>query len=112
MTDCLFCRIVSGEVPADVVHTTERVIVFRDIAPSAPTHLLVVPREHYENVGALAAADPALAGEVAAVAADVAAAQGIGSGWRLVFNSGADAGQTVFHVHGHVLGGGRLSPLG
>lgn len=111
MSDCLFCAIVAGELPADVVHSTDRVIAFRDIAPAAPTHIVVVTREHYDNIGALAAADAELAGELAAVAADVATAQGIGAGWRLVFNSGADAGQTVFHVHGHVLGGQRLGGL-
>jgi histidine triad (HIT) family protein len=111
MSDCVFCGIVAGEVPASVVHTTDRVIAFRDIAPAAPTHIVVVTRQHFDTIGALAAADPELAGELAAVAAEVATAQGIGAGWRLVFNSGADAGQTVFHVHGHVLGGrpfGRL----
>lgn len=112
MTDCLFCQIVAGEIPADVVRESDRVIAFRDIAPHAPTHVLVVPREHFSGIAELAAADPCLAGEVAAFAAEVAAAECIGAGWRLVFNTGAGAGQTVFHVHGHVLGGRPLRGLG
>jgi histidine triad (HIT) family protein len=112
MTDCLFCAIVAGEIPADMVHRGDRVIAFRDIAPHAPTHVLVVPKEHYGNIAELAAADPGLAGEIAAVAADIAAAEGVGEGWRLLFNTGSDAGQTVFHVHAHVLGGRPLRGLG
>lgn len=112
MTDCLFCKLVAGDIPADVVSESPRVVAFRDIAPSAPTHVLVIPREHYDNVGSLAAADPSLVGELAAVAAEVAAGEGVGAGWRLVFNTGPDAGQTVFHVHGHVLGGRSLLALG
>jgi histidine triad (HIT) family protein len=112
VTDCLFCRIVVGEIPADVVQQSDRVIAFRDIAPQAPTHVLVVPKEHFSNIAELVAADPGLVGEVAAVAADVAAAEGVGDGWRLLFNTGPDAGQTVFHVHAHVLGGRPLRGLG
>lgn len=112
MADCLFCRIVSGEIPADTVRDSERVLAFRDISPAAPTHVLVVPKEHYTDVAELAAADPALVGELAREAAAVAKADGVGDGWRLLFNTGAEAGQTVFHVHGHVLGGRRLGALG
>ncbi len=110
--DCLFCRIVAGEVPATVVHETAGTVAFRDIDPKAPVHVLVIPRDHYPTIGALAAADPALAGEVAASAAQVAAAEGLDErGYRLLFNTGADAGQEVFHVHGHVLGGRLLGPM-
>lgn len=112
MADCLFCRLVAGEIPADKVSESDRVIAFRDISPQAPTHVLVVPKAHYADVAELAAADPELVGELASVAAAVAASDGVAGGWRLVFNTGADAGQTVFHVHGHVLGGRRLGALG
>ena len=112
MADCLFCRIVSGEIPGETVRESDRVLAFRDISPAAPTHVLVVPKEHYANVGELAVADPGLVGELAREAAAVAAAEGVGDGWRLLFNTGAEAGQTVFHVHGHVLGGRRLGALG
>ncbi|GAB7047793.1 HIT domain-containing protein [Catenuloplanes indicus] len=108
--DCLFCKIVAGEIPADVVHETETTLAFRDIDPKAPVHVLVVPRAHHPNVAALAAGAPGLAAEVLATAAAVAEAEGLtGSGYRTLFNTGPDAGQTVFHVHAHVLGG---HPLG
>ena len=110
--DCLFCRIVAGEIPASVVHETAGTLAFRDIAPKAPTHVLVIPKAHYATVAELAEADPALAGEVAAAAGQVAVAEGIdASGYRLLFNTGAHAGQEVFHVHGHVLGGAPLGPM-
>jgi len=105
-TDCLFCRIVAGELPAQVVHETPHALAFRDINPQAPTHVVVVPRAHHADAGALAEADPALAGELLRAARAVAESEGIvESGYRLVFNTGAGAGQTVFHVHCHVLGG-------
>jgi histidine triad (HIT) family protein len=110
--NCIFCRIVAGEIPATVVHKTERVLAFRDVAPKAPVHVLVIPREHHENVAALAAHDPSVAAELLDVAAAVAEAEGVvDSGWRLLFNSGPDAGQEVFHVHAHVLGGRPIGPL-
>ena len=109
--DCLFCRLVAGEIPATVVRETDDTIAFRDIAPKAPIHVLVVPRTHHPNVGALTAADPGLTLRVITEAAAVAEAEGIGDGWRLVFNTGAPVGQTVFHVHAHVLGGGRIEGL-
>lgn len=106
--DCLFCKVVAGEVPAELVHEGERVVAFRDINPQAPVHVLVVPREHQPDVGALAGADPTVLAELATVAAQVAADAGHTS-YRLVFNTGTDAGQTVFHVHGHVLAGRHLT---
>jgi histidine triad (HIT) family protein len=109
--DCLFCKLVAGEIPAEIVRETDRLVAFRDIAPQAPVHVLVIPRAHYADIGALAAADPQLAGELAAEAAAVAEAEGVGDGWRLVFNTGENAGQTVFHVHAHVLGGRVLHRL-
>jgi histidine triad (HIT) family protein len=112
LTECLFCRIVAGEIPADTVHESERVLAFRDISPQAPTHVLVIPKAHHADIAELAAADPSLVGELAGTAADIASAEGIDGGWRLLFNTGPGAGQTVFHVHAHVLGGRRLGPLG
>ena len=104
--DCLFCKIVAGEIPADVVLSTDTTLAFRDVNPKAPTHVLVVTKEHYPDAAALAAADPALAGEVLRTAAAVAEGDGVvESGYQLVFNTGAGAGQSVFHVHCHVLGG-------
>ena len=113
MADCLFCRIVAGEVPAKIIRETDRTVAFRDIAPQAPTHVLVVPREHHENAATLAAADPGLLAALVTDGAAAAAAEGIEeSGYRLVFNAGPDSGQTVFHVHLHVLGGAVLAHFG
>lgn len=107
--DCLFCKIVAGELPATVVHETEQTLAFRDIAPQAPVHILVIPKTHHPDIAALVAADPALAGQVLAAAAEVAKSEGLAAdGYRLIFNTGRDGGQSVFHVHGHVLGGRRF----
>ena len=101
----IFTRIVAREIPADIVFESERVIAFRDIAPQAPVHILVVPKtELYANVAELAAGDPALLAEVVAIARQIAEEHS-GGEYRLVFNTGESAGQTVFHVHAHVLGG-------
>jgi histidine triad (HIT) family protein len=108
VADCLFCRIVAGEIPADLVREGERVIAFRDINPQAPVHVLVVPREHHPDVAALAAADPAALAELVTVGGEIAVAEGHDD-YRLVFNTGAGAGQSVFHVHGHVLAGRDLA---
>lgn len=105
--DCLFCRIVAGDLPADIVGRTERAIAFRDIDPQAPMHLLVVPRHHYGDIAQLAAADAGLLAEMIALADNLAGEQADGQ-FRLVFNSGPRAGQSVFHVHGHVIGGAEL----
>lgn len=106
---CLFCQIVVGEVPATIVRETDRTLAFRDINPQAPTHVLVIPRTHFDTVGALVAGDPDLLTELIRESAAVAADEGIDErGYRLVFNSGREAGQTVFHVHAHVLGGRGL----
>jgi len=108
MADCLFCKIVSGEVPGDVVHTTERTVAFRDVNPQAPLHVLVVPRDHYPNAAAVAAGDPAASTEMVQTAAAAAPAEGYDS-YRLVYNTGADAHQTVFHAHLHVLAGRSMT---
>jgi histidine triad (HIT) family protein len=102
--DCLFCGIVAGDVDADVVHRTERTVAFRDLDPQAPTHVLLVPRDHYANAAELAAGDPAASAELIATAAAVATAEGHAD-YRLVFNTGAEAGQSVFHTHLHLLAG-------
>ena len=110
MTDCLFCAIASGDIPADVVYSDDAVVAFRDINPQAPVHVLVIPRAHHANVAEIAAADPALAGLLLAAAGEVAAQQGIvDSGYRIVLNTGEGAGQSVFHVHAHVMGGRDLT---
>jgi len=105
--DCIFCKIVAGTVPADVVAETSRVLAFRDLDPKAPVHVLVVPKEHYGDVAQLAAADPQLLAEVVETAGVVAGSEADGQ-FRFIFNSGPRAGQSVFHVHGHVLAGARL----
>jgi histidine triad (HIT) family protein len=102
----IFSKIIDREIPADIVFESERLIAFRDIAPQAPVHLLVVPKtEQYANVTELATGDPALLAEIVATAKDLAAEHADGD-FRLVFNTGENAGQTVFHVHAHVLAGG------
>jgi histidine triad (HIT) family protein len=106
--DCLFCRIVAGEVPATVVAETDRTLAFRDVQPQAPTHVLVVPREHHADVAALSDADPSLLAEVLATAVQVARSEALDGGYRLVANTGDDGGQSVHHLHVHVLGGRGL----
>jgi histidine triad (HIT) family protein len=107
--DCLFCKIVAGEIPADVVHETGSTIAFRDIEPQAPTHVLVIPRNHHRDAAALAAAEPDTAVELLTAADTVAKQEGLADGYRLVFNTGTGANQLVFHVHLHVLGGRRMT---
>jgi histidine triad (HIT) family protein len=102
--NCLFCRIVTGAITADVVRETDRTVAFRDINPQAPLHALVVPRSHYSNAQALATAEPELAAAVLAECGVVAEQDGV-SDYRIVLNTGPRAGQSVFHVHAHVLGG-------
>jgi histidine triad (HIT) family protein len=106
----LFCAIVAGEIPATTVLETDRVMAFRDINPQAPTHVLVIPKTHYPDVATLAAADAALLGEVIGAVQQVAAAEAVAeTGYRVVFNTGAEAGQTVPHVHAHLLTGRSLT---
>jgi histidine triad (HIT) family protein len=106
MADCLFCRVVAGEVPSEPVHSTGSIYAFRDVTPQAPVHVLLVPRNHYDNAAELANAEPAVMAELMQAAGTVAADLGVAdSGYRLVFNTGAEANQTVNHVHLHLLGG-------
>jgi histidine triad (HIT) family protein len=110
VSDCLFCKIVAGDVPSTEVHATERTFAFRDIEPTAPTHVLVVPREHIAHAGDLTAGHGEVLAEMFTTAQAVARAEGIdGSGYRLVFNVGEDALNSVPHLHLHVIGGRRMS---
>ncbi len=107
---CLFCGIVSGDIPADVVLQDTQTVAFRDISPAAPTHVLVVPRDHHDDLAALSASDRDLTGALMAAATQVAALEGLtDGGYRVVLNTGVDGGQTVGHVHAHVLGGRSLT---
>lgn len=106
--DCLFCKIVSGDIPAEVVHRTETTVAFRDVNPQAPTHVLVVPVSHHADAASLALAEPSVVADLVGSAKAVADAEGL-PGYRLVFNTGEAAGQTVFHTHLHLLGGRGLS---
>jgi histidine triad (HIT) family protein len=109
VADCLFCALAAGDVPATVVREDDLTLAFRDLNPKAPTHVLVIPKVHAPDVGTLAATEPRSLVAMHAAAADVARSEGVAdSGWRLVFNTGPDAGQSVPHVHGHVLGGRNL----
>jgi histidine triad (HIT) family protein len=108
--DCLFCKIVTGEIPATRLGETERTLAFRDINPQAPIHVLVIPKLHYPDLAGLAAAADGLLAEVARQAHEVAVSEGIGeTGYRVVFNTGSHAGQTVAHAHAHVLGGRAMA---
>ncbi|WP_016910598.1 histidine triad nucleotide-binding protein [Streptomyces xiaopingdaonensis] len=113
--DCLFCKIISREVPATLLRETETTLAFRDINPQAPTHVLVIPKAHYPDAATLATEAPELAAAILREAGEVGREEkldapqgGPGSGYRVVFNTGSGAGQTVFHVHAHVLGGRGL----
>ena len=105
-SDCLFCRIAAGDIPAEVVMTTPDLVAFRDINPQAPTHILIIPREHITTVSELRPSDAEIMGKLFLAAQELARTEGIEEGgFRMVVNAGADAGQTVFHVHMHLLGG-------
>lgn len=109
MTDCLFCKIVAGDIDSDVVHETDEVLAFRDINPGAPTHVLVIPKQHIASASDVGREHGELLGELFEVMAGVARSEGVGGGHRIVTNVGPDAGQSVQHVHFHVLGGRPLS---
>ena len=109
MENCLFCKIAAGVIPSTKVYEDELVLAFRDIAPQAPTHILVIPKAHISGMSEGNAENAALAGHCLAVAAQVAKAEGLESGYRIVSNCGDDAGQTVHHLHFHILGGKKLS---
>ena len=109
MQDCLFCKIIAGQIPGKIVYQDDKVVAFRDINPQAPMHVLVVPRRHIDSLNELNAEDDGLVGELVRRGAAIAAEHGHAErGYRTVFNCNAEAGQTVFHIHLHVLGGRRL----
>ena len=110
MTECLFCAIAGGDIPADIVYSDDAVVAFRDIDAQAPVHVLVIPRAHYSNAAAIAADAPELTAALISVATSVAESEGIADeGYRIVTNTGDRSGQSVHHVHFHVLGGRDLS---
>ena len=107
--DCIFCKVIAGEIPSNKVYEDARVLAFRDIAPQAPTHILVIPKEHIPSFAAITEENAALVAHVLAVAAKIARDEGLEEGgYRIVSNCGADAGQTVPHLHFHILGGKKL----
>ncbi|HEX8456482.1 MAG TPA: histidine triad nucleotide-binding protein [Pyrinomonadaceae bacterium] len=107
--DCIFCRVVAGEIPADIIYRDDRAVAFRDINPQAPVHALVIPQEHVASLDEAALRDETTLGHLLRVAARVANEQGLSeSGYRTVINTGAGAGQSVFHLHLHVIGGRPL----
>jgi histidine triad (HIT) family protein len=110
VADCLFCRIVAGEIPAKIVFQDDAVVAFKDITPQAPMHVLVIPKRHVSSLNELTEADDELVGRLVRVGAAIAHEYGHDAGgYRTVFNCNADAGQTVFHVHLHVLGGRKMT---
>ena len=109
VTDCLFCSIASGKIPADVVHETEALIAFRDINPQAPLHLLIVPKQHITSLDTAKAPHQSLLGDMVLVAADLARTESVaGHGYRTVINTGVDGGQSVDHLHLHLIGGRQM----
>ena len=110
MADCLFCKIIAGQIPSAVVYQNDQVVAFKDINPQAPTHVLIVPRRHIASLNELGEGDDAIVGELVRTAAAIARNNGhADAGYRVVFNTNADAGQTVFHIHLHLLGGRKLT---
>lgn len=103
---CLFCNIAQGKIPATIVHTDDKIMAFRDVAPQAPTHILIIPKKHIPTINALQPEDSPLIAHMIQTAKDIATKEGLTeSGYRLVFNVNADGGQTVYHIHLHLLGG-------
>ena len=109
MSDCLFCKIVAGQIPSTKVYEDETVLAFRDIAPMAPTHILVIPKAHIGSVAEITAENSAVVAHIFSVIPAIAKAEGLDNGYRVVSNCGDDAGQTVHHLHFHILGGRKLT---
>ncbi|MGW8195010.1 MAG: histidine triad nucleotide-binding protein [Desulforhopalus sp.] len=105
MSDCIFCKIIAGEIPADKLYEDDEVLAFRDIAPQAPVHLLVIPKKHIAAPSDITEPDEKLIGKLMRIGAQVAEEAGTGDAYRVIFNNGAKAGQVVFHIHMHILGG-------
>lgn len=113
MSDCLFCKIVAGDIPADIIYDDEDVVAFRDISPQAPTHFLIIPKKHLSDLSAMNEDHEKLIGKIVRIGADLAAQEGLDGGYRAIFNNGPDGCQVVLHVHMHILGGRQLrGPLG
>ena len=109
MTNCLFCKIVAGDIPSTKVYEDDRILAFRDIAPQAPTHILVVPKMHIADCNGVNADNSAVVAHIFSVIPQIAKAEGLENGYRVVSNCGEDAGQTVQHLHFHILGGKKLA---
>ena len=109
MNDCLFCRIIAGEIPSSRVYEDDTILAFRDIAPQAPTHILVIPKAHISGCDGVTAENSAVAAHIFEVIPQIARAEGLTGGYRVVSNCGSDAGQTVPHLHFHILGGKALA---
>ncbi|MFN2488565.1 MAG: histidine triad nucleotide-binding protein [Actinomycetota bacterium] len=109
MPDCLFCRIAQGELDSDIVHSSEEVIAFRDINPAAPTHVLIVPKRHIASAAELARSDGELLAKIFEIVSEIATQEGLDGGYRVVTNVGPDAGQSVHHLHLHLIGGRHMS---
>ena len=112
MTDCLFCKILAGEIPSDKVYEDDKVYVFRDIYPKADVHLLMIPREHIESLDELDESHDKLVAHMMRLLPKLAQEQGLNSGFRTIVNTGRGGGQEIFHLHFHLLGGGRLPGFG
>ena len=110
MSDCIFCKIIAGSIPSTKVYEDETILAFRDIAPQAPTHVLVVPKAHMEDTNDVTAENSAVVAHIFEVIPKIAKAEGLEGGYRVVSNCGADAGQTVHHLHFHILGGHEMGP--
>ena len=109
MSNCIFCKIIAGEIPSTKVYEDELVLAFRDIAPQAPTHILVIPKTHIGSVAEVTAENSAVVAHIFEVIPQIAKAEGLENGYRIVSNCGDDAGQTVHHLHFHILGGQKLA---
>ncbi|MBW1635889.1 MAG: histidine triad nucleotide-binding protein [Deltaproteobacteria bacterium] len=105
MTDCLFCKIIAGDIPAEKLYEDDEVLAFRDIAPQAPVHFLVIPKKHIVDPAGVSEEDEKLIGKLMRIGSQIAAEEGVGDGFRIIYNNGAKAGQAVFHIHMHILGG-------
>lgn len=105
MTDCLFCKIAAGDIPAEKLYEDDEVLAFRDIAPQAPVHFLVIPKKHIIDPSDVSEEDEKLIGKLMRIGSQIAAENGVGDGFRIIYNNGAKAGQAVFHIHMHILGG-------
>ena len=107
--DCLFCKIANGDIPSTKVYEDDQILAFRDIAPQAPTHILVIPKAHIPSVDGITEENSAVVSHIFSVIPKIAASENLTGGYRVVSNCGPDAGQTVFHLHFHILGGKQLS---